>query len=232
MTLMTADEKQERTFFHETSALICDICGFGFRPSDFCPLGILPTSPTRGWHGSCLYAGMETIVRLFLAGLLSLSFASVEKAHASYVRLSWTPCGYSGTAGYNVYYGTTSGIYLYKVNAGNGTSVTISNLTPGVTYYFAATTYDVTGHESQLSPQISFLAGYDLEILNSAVSGGPVSLQFQVQVKHWYEIQATTDLQTWTTIWASGTALANFTFAYTDPAAGAYRSRFYRLVVH
>ncbi len=54
-------------------------------------------------------------------------------------------------AGYSIYYGTASRIYTNKISIGNGTSVTITNLVEGITYYFAATAYDDAGLESPFS---------------------------------------------------------------------------------
>ena len=53
-------------------------------------------------------------------------------------------------AGYNVYYGTSAGNYTNKINAGNVTTYTVSNLAAG-TYYFAVTAYSSTGQESAYS---------------------------------------------------------------------------------
>lgn len=171
-------------------------------------------------------------MRLLLAALLTLTFAFCDKAHAGNIILSWGRSASPGVAGYNVYYGTTSGSYLYKVNTGNTGSVTISNLTPGLTYYFAASAYDAYGHESQLSPQISYLVGYVLAMTGNAFPGNQATLQFEVVAGHWYEVQASTDLQTWTSIWQSIIAPSSFLFSFTDPDAGSYPSRYYRLVIH
>ena len=53
--------------------------------------------------------------------------------------------------GYNIYYGTMSGDYANMVSVGGVTNVTISDLDPGVTYYFAATSVDQYGNESGYS---------------------------------------------------------------------------------
>lgn len=171
-------------------------------------------------------------MRFLLAGLLTLTFACCDKVHATNVMLSWAASPSPNVAGYNVYYRTTSGNYLYKVNAGKATSVTISNLIPGLTYHFAAAAYDSSGQEGPHSPQISYLVGYLLTLSRSTVPGSPVSLQFQVVAGHWYQVQASTDLMTWTNIWESVIAPSTFTFSFTDPNAGSYRSRYYRLVIH
>jgi nitrogen fixation protein FixH len=55
--------------------------------------------------------------------------------------------------GYNVYFGTASRVYSQVRNAGPATTITISNLVEGTTYYFAATAYDSWGLESDYSAE-------------------------------------------------------------------------------
>lgn len=58
-------------------------------------------------------------------------------------------------AGYRVHYSTASRSYAQKINAGNVTTYTVTNLAEGTTYYFAVTAYNVSGQESKLSNEIS-----------------------------------------------------------------------------
>jgi PKD repeat protein len=51
--------------------------------------------------------------------------------------------------------GQTSGSYNTSFNAGNTTSYTISNLTDGATYYFAARAYDGSGSQSAPSNEVA-----------------------------------------------------------------------------
>lgn len=72
------------------------------------------------------------------------------------VTLAWDPsAGTNMIAGYKVYYGTQSGTYTNIVTVGMATTVTVSNLISGMTYYFAATAFDVTGLESDYSSEVS-----------------------------------------------------------------------------
>lgn len=66
------------------------------------------------------------------------------------VNLTWSPSPDATVSGYNVYFGNSSGVYSFKVNAGNTNSVNISDITSPVTY-FAATAYDTNGDESTFS---------------------------------------------------------------------------------
>ena len=94
---------------------------------------------------------------LFLLLFLSvpmLLFTSIN-AHAQ-VTLSWTASTSSNVTGYTLYYGTVSGNYTYNVNVGNTTSYTLSGLSTGATYYFAATAYDSAADQSAYSNQVSY----------------------------------------------------------------------------
>jgi hypothetical protein len=58
-------------------------------------------------------------------------------------------------SGYKIYYGTASGNYSKTIDVGNVTTYTITNLTDGVTYYFAATAYDRSMNESRYSNEVN-----------------------------------------------------------------------------
>jgi hypothetical protein len=60
----------------------------------------------------------------------------------------------TNTAGYIVYYGTSSTNYTESINVGNNASVVISSLQTGETYYIAVTAYNVFGNESNYSDEI------------------------------------------------------------------------------
>lgn len=171
---------------------------------------------------------------LFVVALMVGCFG---KARASNIVLDWSSSISADATGYFVYYGTTSGIYPYRINAGNATSVTISNLVPGTTYYLAATTYDSSGDESSYSGEVNFavptsIPATPLTMLPGAGGGNPASLQFPAQAGYWYEIQATSDLVNWTSIWRSATATVSSTMQFTDPDTNTYSLRCYRLVQH
>lgn len=68
--------------------------------------------------------------------------------------ISWSPPSTGTVAGYNVYVGTTSGVYGPAINVGNVTSYVLNNLAPG-TYYFVVTDYDSGAVESLPSTEVS-----------------------------------------------------------------------------
>ena len=101
--------------------------------------------------------------RVALTVLLSsvfIALAPLATFAASSVTLAWDPD--SGTdiiTNYNIYYGAASATYTNTALAGTNTTVTISSLVDGTTYYFAATAVDAAGLESDYSTEISALIG-------------------------------------------------------------------------
>jgi hypothetical protein len=72
------------------------------------------------------------------------------------VTLEWDSNTEPDLDGYKLYYGTSGGIYDFVVDAGTSTTCTVINLTPGETYYFAATAYNTLGVESTFSNEIMY----------------------------------------------------------------------------
>ena len=73
------------------------------------------------------------------------------------VPLAWNPSPDPNVAGYKIYYGQASHVYTSSVDVGGVTNATITGLSAGLTYYFAATTYDATGLESDFSNEATTL---------------------------------------------------------------------------
>ncbi len=97
---------------------------------------------------------------LILSGLLLLLLAIlsllVPAAHAGQVTVAWDPNLEPEVAGYKIYYGTRSGSYTASIDAGNATSILLSGLQDGATYFFAAVAYDASNNESGFSNEITY----------------------------------------------------------------------------
>jgi len=85
------------------------------------------------------------------------NFTAATTTISGEIRLSWDAV--NGAVSYNIYYGTTLGVYGTSRNVGNITSVILSGLRSDNSYYFSVSAVDAAGNES--SP--------------SAISAGPIS---------------------------------------------------------
>jgi hypothetical protein len=99
--------------------------------------------------------------------LVIILFFSPAALFAGEVTFSWSEPSFNvdGTplkdlSGFNIYYGTASRLYDGSIDVGNVSTARVSNLTDGLTYYFALTAYDLSGNESEYSNEVSkFIPG-------------------------------------------------------------------------
>jgi len=87
-------------------------------------------------------------------------------ALASTLTVFWDPSPDLEVTGYVVSYGTQAGVHPIERDVGTSTSLAVSGLTDGVTYYFVVQAYDAQGHVSVPSEEASGVAG--------ALSGRPL----------------------------------------------------------
>ena len=165
----------------------------------------------------------------FLAGLL-LCTALITSAQAqANVTLAWNPGSDPIVAGFNIYYGRASGVYTNKISVGTATSLTISNLIPGTTYYFAASTYSAAGAESALSGEVSYIVPAPPPGVQLLVT--PTN-QFVLMVTgssgHAFNVLASQNLTTWTVIGTVRTD-SNGSATFSDTNAQNFPRRFYRV---
>ncbi len=138
--------------------------------------------------------------------------------------LGWKPSGEPNVAGYNIYYGTTSHNYTNMVTVGNVTNTTIYGLVPGMTYYFAATTFDSAGNESGFSPESSYVVPDQASTLDAMDgTGGQFSFTVSGISGQMYVVQASTHLVDWVSV---ETNIAPFRF--TDVNTTVFQQRFFR----
>lgn len=154
-------------------------------------------------------------------------------AHADQsITLSWNASVDPNVAGYKIYYGVASGDYTNCIDVGNVTNAAISGLAAGTTYYFAATTYDIYGNESDFSneaiyqvPPTSGGDGTGITLTPAIQAGGQFGFNISGTAGALYVVQASTNLVDWVSI---QTNTAPFTFV--DYNAPGFSQRFFRTV--
>jgi hypothetical protein len=146
------------------------------------------------------------------------------------VTVAWNPPS-TGAAGYYVYWGSQSGVYTSVFDAGTNTTINVNGLQEGRTNFFMVVGYNSARLLGTAAPEISYLAPGCLRLGGAPSSNGAV-LSFPVTVGHSYAVEASTNLQTWTTIWQSGTSTSNAWVSCLDPQSRAYPERFYRLIMN
>ena len=91
------------------------------------------------------------LLMTWVLGSLQLSAAS-----AATVTIAWDRSISDNAVGYKMHYGTSSKNYRYTVDVGDSTICSISGLTEGATYYFAATAYNDSLVESNYSQELIY----------------------------------------------------------------------------
>lgn len=111
------------------------------------------------------------------------SFVTKNPQDAPWIMLAWNPSPSTNIVGYNIYYGIHSGVYTNVLPCGNVTNAVVTNLWAGRTYYFAATTLNDIGLESEYSQEISYtVPGGVVPPTNYTVS---VSIQQSQDLTNW-----------------------------------------------
>jgi hypothetical protein len=177
--------------------------------------------------------------KAFPAAILMLALFCVRARGSQNVTLAWDANPETNVVGYVVHYGGASGVYTNTLSVVSGISATVTNLQEGTTYYFAVTAYNADGLESIPSSEISYevpiifhVAGPNLELTPNTQSGEAAQIRFLGSANQTYELQATADLQNWTTIWYSLPQTTSQWLNYQDADAVNSAIRFYRVIVH
>lgn len=167
-------------------------------------------------------------IPVFFCGLV-LFLAGLAGAPAAVVSLAWGRSTDTNAVGYHIYYGTVSHGYTNLVDAGNATSITLSGLVPGVTYFFAATTYDSVANESGFSDETSYV----MPMVATATLTAPINSNGQFvftingsadQPNGQYVVQASVDLIHWICVQTNAAP-----FVFTDPNPAGFHQRFFRV---
>jgi hypothetical protein len=106
-----------------------------------------------GWSGACSGTGPCTVT-MDAAKSVTATFTFTPPIGVEFVagpnRLQWSPV--PGAVGYEVCYGTSSGVYTTCTDVGNVTFYTPS--LPSGTYYFAVKAYDAAHHYTSYSSEV------------------------------------------------------------------------------
>jgi hypothetical protein len=147
------------------------------------------------------------------------------------VTLGWTASSDSTVVGYYLYYGTTSGVFTGKINVGTNTEYSVSGLAAGSTYYFTITAYNAAEIESSYVPQVSYLVP-GLLTLTQSLTAGLMRVQFPVAPGQSYQLQTSSNLESWSNLWLTPTQTNNTWIEYDEPLTNGVPSRYYRLILY
>jgi chitinase len=122
----------------------------------------------------------RAICRMWASITLCIAIVAIAShAVAVQVTLAWDPNTEPITAGYKIHYGIESQSFSVHIDVAKATSYTVTGLTAGQTYYFAATAYDASGNESAYSNVVSSTtapASLNVAPTAPALPAGPSSL--------------------------------------------------------
>lgn len=166
------------------------------------------------------------------SGILACGSGSTA---AAALTLAWDPSTEPSVSGYRLYQGGQSQVYTNIIDIGQQTTLTISNLAPSATYYFAVTAYDDSGLESAFSGEINYTVPASLTQPPSLLALSftqtplnPVVLTGTGPAGAIYDVEAAQDYSSWLLI-GSVTVDATGSFEFTDPQSLVLPVRFYRL---
>jgi len=157
-------------------------------------------------------------------------FAATSAKAVSTVSLAWDPNPDPEAAGYNIYYGGASRDYTNVISVGNTVTADIGGLIEGDTYYFALTAVNSFGEESDYSAETVYIVPGFLTISQGTEPGAPITIHFPVAVQHSYELQVSTDLGDWHSIWEVD-GIINGWVQFQPTITGA-TPQFFRLLMH
>jgi hypothetical protein len=157
---------------------------------------------------------------------------AANPSSTSSVTLIWAASTSTNVASYQIYYGTNSSSYTQVISAGTVTQTTITGLTPGTTYFLAATSSDDAGIESLYSNEIALVvpAGRpedSLPELSLSLAGSILVLQWPTNCPGYTLQWSTSPAGAWTDLTSSPSNSGSY-FVCTDTANAAMR--YYRLM--
>jgi len=163
-----------------------------------------------------------------MAAVLLLTGAS---AIAANVTLTWDPSPSTNVVEYRLYYGTASRAYTEILNVGPATTATVTNLVGGTTYYFAVTTVDDLGLESDFSDEVSYTPPVVAVSVPAQLAISETTGQIHVTAMavpgSSHTIEGSDDMTTWVEL-GSITADSAGRLEFMDAQASDHQKRFYR----
>lgn len=145
--------------------------------------------------------------------------------------LAWNPSIGQGVAGYFVYALEENSTTPVRLDAGNANQSTVTHLKEGLRYTFTVTAYNAAGLESLPSNEVVYVVPVPLRLLSPAPATGLWRVQFPASPGLIYELQASVDLQLWTTLWRPEAVATYGSLEFEDPESAHLGCRFYRLLV-
>jgi hypothetical protein len=189
------------------------------------------------WHFLLVFFGQHRRPARLPAGiglatllcLISLHSALGVNPTQTSVTLAWDPSPSTNVVGYTICYGPVSGSYTNVISVGNTNRATISGLTVGATYYFAATAVDNQGLQSVYSTEVGCTAQIRLSKLRMSLNTAKqILLTGTGPAGYQYDVLAGSSCTNWTAV-GSVTVDATGSLQFTDPASATNSIRYYRL---
>ena len=148
--------------------------------------------------------------------------------------LEWDPTAELSVAGYKFYRGEKSRAYDHVIDVGGQTSIALTNLDPGITYYFAVTAYATNLSESLFSDEVSYTASIDGVTASAqscalSTANGTATISFYGKSGRTCWVEVSSDFQTWERV-DSGLIVGDGIIEVPDPGAMNRPMRFYRVV--
>jgi hypothetical protein len=166
--------------------------------------------------------------------LLLVSLNCTISCLADVPSLEWDPNPEPYIAGYNVYAGENTRNYTRVVDVGLQTSLPLTNLHVGVTYFFAVTAYDADRFESPFSDEILYTPAVDAT--NTMALPCTFSYSREAQIIRFggsagqqCRVVASSDLIEWDEV-SVITLPDNGVGEYEESAADSPAMRFYRVI--
>jgi hypothetical protein len=171
----------------------------------FCPTAILVIM----FSPFCARPGQLTLL-INVSSLMILSHFSALAAQS--IGVAWIPSSDAQVVSYKIYIGMASHCYFNHVAVGNTNAATITGLTDGATYYFAAAAVDGAGNESTYSDEVVFTTAPPTPAILAPrpEPAGEFGFTVSGETDAQYVIQSSSNLIDWVSV---QTNTAPFTFA-------------------